>query len=864
MTRQREIALAALLLCLSFGLQVTSAARKAVTYDEHSYIAAGYAYVKLGDQHIITGAPILLNALSALPLLALPDVRLPVDDPSWAGTDFHPISEHFLWDVNDNTDQIVFLARVPIMLLELLLLAFCYRWARELFGVWGGLLSLALAALDPNLIANGRIAATDLGSAALLFIATYWLWRLLRRPSWGHLLAAGVALGLAQATKFSALIFLPIYALLFLLRALSPRPFVFPGVLFAGAISGDGSWRLRGRSVRRFARNDRDEGLFARNDSSKGLAVGNDEGNGFWGRVGRLALTGTLMLVLAGLTLWAIYGFDVGPVQGLGAWPLPAPAHVAQFMHLSGRLQGKEGREIVSFLMGDLYVGGRWQYFPVAFALKTPLPTLAFLLGAVVLSIRRRIGQYAWALWLPPLLFFGASLWSEMNLGYRYILPVLPFALVLAGRMGPWIAEGLASLHGQQRALFGATATAMIGWSAWSGLSIYPDYLAYFNELAGGPDNGWRYLVDANIDWGQDLKGLKRWMEDHGVGRIKLGYYGEARPAYYGIDFEPLPSSPDRWQHPFHHDLYYADPAPGLYAISANLIQGRALADPETYAWFRAREPIDKVGYSIFVYDVPKHGEGSAAVGLSGLVPAEIRPEDYARMGTNDVRVLWYDVGRALAFPAGEGRSYAFVADGAEVHPMLAGLWSPAASASLRTREGRPLVLFTDPLRDLDAYLERITPGSPAWYLPAGPFAPGDPEERGERLALPVQFGEPLELLGYEMDRSSLRPGERLSVVTYWQVRARPAADLRLFVHLLGEDGSYRGGEDRLDVWYEAWMPGDRFAQVQEVALDPAVAAGELQVEIGWYDPQTMQRLAVVRDGAAIGDRVLLRPLSVE
>jgi hypothetical protein len=850
MTRQREILLAALLICLSFGLQVTSAAVKSVTYDEHSYIAAGYAYVKLGDQHIITGAPLLLNALSALPLLSLPDVRLPVDDPSWADSDFHPISEHFLWDVNENTDQIVFLARVPLMLLELLLLVFCYRWARELFGVWGGLLSLALAALDPNLIANGRIAATDLGSAALLFIATYWLWRLLQRPTWGHLLAAGVTLGLAQATKFSALLFLPICGLLFLLRALSPRPFPFPGRLFGGIARHDGRWGLRGQSVRR-----RQEQA-PRNDKG--------EGTGFWGRVGRLAVTGTLMLVLAGLALWAVYGFDVGPVAGLTAWPVPAPGHVAQFAHLSGRLQGQEGREIISFLMGDLYVGGRWQYFPVAFALKTPLPTLAFLLGAVVLSIRRPIGRYAWALWLPPLLFFGASLWSEMNLGYRYILPVLPFALVLAGRMGPWIAEGLASLHGQQRALLGATATAMIGWSAWSGLSIYPHYLAFFNELAGGPDNGWRYLVDANIDWGQDLKGLKRWMEDHDVERIKLGYYGEARPPYYGIDFEPLPSSPDRWQHPLHHDLYFADPAPGLYAISANLIQGRALADPETYAWFRAREPIDKVGYSIFIYDVPVHGEGSAAVGLSGLVPAEIRPEDYARLGTNDVRVLWYDVRRALAFPAGEGRRYTFVADGAEVHPMLAGLWSPAASASLRTREGRPLALFRDPLSDLDARLARIAPASPAWSFAANQFAPGDPAERGETLSLPVQFGEPLSLLGYEMDRTFLQPGERLSLVTYWQVQARPAADLRLFVHLLGADGSFLGGEDRLDVWYEAWASGDRFAQVQEVALDPAAAAGEVQVEIGWYDPQTMQRLPVVRDGAAISDRVLLRSLSVE
>jgi len=828
MTRHREIALAALLLCLSFGLQVTSARLKSPTYDEQVYIAHGYAYVKLGDQHVLTGAPILLNALTALPLLALPDVRLPVDDPAWVGTDFHPISEHFMWDVNDNADQIAFLARVPIMLLQLLLITTCYRWARDLFGQWGGLLTLTLAALDPNLIAHGRIAATDLGSAALLFIATYWLWRLLRRPSWGHLVATGFTFGLAQGTKFSALIFIPIFALLYLLRSLSGRPFVFPTILHR-------------------------------------YLLGDRLTQPWWRRLAGLAITGLLMLGIAALTLWAVYGFDVGPVEGLTAWPVPAPAHLAQYLHLSGRLQGEEGREVIGFLMGKLYVGGHWAYFPVAFALKTPLPTLTFVAGAALLSIRRPIGRYAWALWLPPLIFFGVSLGSELNLGYRYILPVLPFVLVLAGRMGPWIGEGLASSSGQQRVLLGAAATAMVGWSVWSGLSIYPHYLAYFNELAGGPEDGWRYLVDANIDWGQDLKGLKRWMERNGVERIKLGYYGEAHPAYYGIDFEPLPSAPDRWEHPLYHDLYYADPAPGLYAISANLIQGRALADPETYAWFRARDPIDKVGYSIFIYDVPKRGEGSAVISLSGLVPADIRPEDYARLGTNDVRVLWSDVSRALAFPAGASRAYAFVADGTKVHPAIAHLWSPAARLSLRTRDDRPLDLFTDPLSaELDAYLDRIASSSPAWHLSASRFAPGDPENHGERLELPLPFGDPLMLLGYEIDRAYMRPGETLTVVTCWGVQAPAAAPLKLFVHLLSADGSYQGGEDRLDVWYDGWMPGDRFVQVQEVALDPAALPGEYQVEIGWYEPETMARLSVVRDGMPIGDRVLLDPLSVE
>jgi len=828
MTRRREIALAVLLLCLSFGLQVTSVRFKSPTYDEQGYITRGYAYVKLGDKHIALGTPILLNALNALPLLSLPGVRLPLDDPAWAGTDFHPISEHFMWDVNDNADQITLLARVPTMLLNLLLITFCYRWARDLFGPWGGLLTLTLAALDPNLIAHGRLATTDLGATALAFIASYWLWRLLRRPTWIGLLATGVCVGLAQATKFSVLLFGPIFALLFLVRAAVPHSFVFPRVLHR-------------------------------------FLLGDRVNQPWWGRMSGLVITGLLVLGIAVLTLWAVYGFEVGSVDGVTTWSIPAPSHIRQLTDLMGRVQGKAGRQAVSFLMGNLYLGGRWQYFPVAFALKTPLPTLAFLAGATLLSVRQRIGRHAWALWLPPTVFFGVSLSSELNLGYRYILPVLPFVLVLAGRMGSWIAEGLASSSGQQRALLGAAATAMIGWSIWSSLSIYPHYLAFFNELAGGPDNGWRYLVDSNIDWGQDLWGLKRWMDLHGVQQIKLGYYGEADPNYYGIHFEPLPSVPDRWEHPSYHDLYPADPTPGLYAISANLIQGRGLADPETYAWFRMREPIDKIGYSLFVYEVPKWGEGSVAIGLSGVVPTDLRPEDYSRLGTNDVRVLWFDVGRALAYP-GNGRAMqVFVANGAAVHPALEHVWSPSSSLSLRTRDGRPLTLNANPSSDTSrAYGMATASRSPVWHLPAARFVPGDPHDHGERLDIPVFFGQSLSLLGYEVEQSSLQAGQAMTLVTYWQVRAPPGELLRLFVHLLDAAGTYSGGEDRLDLWFDNWLPGDWFAQVQQVLVDADLAPGEYQVEIGWYKPQTMQRLSVVREGRDIGDRVLLQPVRVE
>jgi hypothetical protein len=146
---------------------------------------------------------------------------------------------------------------------------------------------------------------------------------------------------------------------------------------------------------------------------------------------------------------------------------------------------------------------------------------------------------------------------------------------------------------------------------------------------------------------------------------------------------------------------------------------------------------------------------------------------------------------------------------------------------------------------------------------------PGDPADHGERLATPVRFGDALELLAYEVEpgpagETTLHPGESLSLITYWRVREAAPGPLKLFAHLLDAESAYMGGEDRLDVWHDNWQAGDRFAQVQEVPLNAEAVPGVYQVEIGWYDPETMQRLPVLREGAVIADRVLLAPVWVE
>jgi hypothetical protein len=188
-----------------------------------------------------------------------------------------------------------------------------------------------------------------------------------------------------------------------------------------------------------------------------------------------------------------------------------------------------------------------------------------------------------------------------MTLGQRYLLPIYPFLFVLLGGSlrlweGSWTARAL------------TTACAL--WFGARSLLAYPDYLAHFNELAGGPRGGMRYLGDSNLDWGQDLARLKPWMEEHGVERIKLGYFGTALPEYYGLPFTWLPSVGFRNDRAGERVIHEGD----YLAVSATCLQGFYFPDMSQYSFLERFEPIDHIGHSIYLYHiVPDRYRESAA-----------------------------------------------------------------------------------------------------------------------------------------------------------------------------------------------------------------------------------------------------------
>jgi len=155
----------------------------------------------------------------------------------------------------------------------------------------------------------------------------------------------------------------------------------------------------------------------------------------------------------------------------------------------------------------------------------------------------------------------------------------------------------------KRRALDIGLIAVLCVWQLMTAIRIYPHHLAYFNELVGGPENGYKYLVDSNLDWGQDLKGLKAYLEANGIDQIKLSYFGTADPAYYGISYTCLPSFGilRELKCPVEPDF---ENKSGVFVVSATNLQGVYLDNPHTFDWLKEREPEAVIGHSIFVYRV--------------------------------------------------------------------------------------------------------------------------------------------------------------------------------------------------------------------------------------------------------------------
>ncbi len=769
-------------------LALASMSQKSPTFDEQGFITRGLGYLRGENRTMRVGHPLGLNALNAAFLTADDTVQLPLDDPSWKETDFHRPSELFLWEIGNNVEHIMFLARLPSIWLGMLLAAIAGRWAWRLSGSrWAGLLALSLIALDPNILANMRLATTDLGLALGVTIAGFTLWRFLQRPSWSSIILAGMGMGLLQNTKFTAVLFVPLFGL----------------VILVGVIV---RWREEGR---------------------------------FPGRPSLMLITAYPLVAF--LTLWAMYGFQIGTLSQevpifpqLAGLTLPLSHHIEQMLDIGGRLQV----ETPSFLLGQYSDTGWWYYFPVAFLLKTPLPTLIIFTTAFILRIayyikNSRPTDYGLritdhgsrvtllndaALLIPALGYFAIALTSDINLGYRHLLPLLPFLAVFSSNsLAPYLRSMSSLKYSRRRQAIRYVVPALLASLLFITLWIYPHYLSYFNVLAGGPNNGWRYLVDSNSDWGQDLGALKPWLAEREVANVWLSYFGEARPEYYNIPYTGLDSWPPRLMNPEARPYYPYDPAPGLYAISATNLQGVHFANHDQFAWFREREPVAKIGYSIFLYEVPARGE-PVDVALGNVQLDEIVPEDFALFGSNDVTPHWFDPAQSVLIP-----------------PQNSWL-----ALSNNTAVPKPFIYLTNQLESVqvaDNYtIYRVMSVDSPPIRSFTDFNVGEGTIRFRGLAL---------------ESATAVAGQTIRLNSDWAISAEPAP-LKIFIHLMMKDGEIAAQWDGLGAAWEGLRDGDTLFQAHQITIPKELPPGEYDLWLGLYNPETGERYLTTADEKAI------------
>ncbi len=560
------------------ALVVGSYRLESATVDEPGHLVAGYTTWKLRDYRIDPEHPPLLRLWAALPLLGMQGIKLDTHSAYWLKGDQWRFCHQFVFQDND-ADRLLFRARFMIALLGVLLGILVFCWAHELFGFWTAVVVLGLFCTEPNLLAHAGLVTTDVGATCFIFGAVYFAWRVARSFSLGNLIGLTVFFALAQISKYSALLLGPVLFALLVWRALQATPW---------------PWNL-GRPK-----------LIAGRGPKILLSV--------------LLVGGLLAMSYA--ALWGVYAFRYAPTaagieQAQFVADDDAQRRLPQLTRFVQRVdehhllpnacaQGfasmvVKAEQRPAYLLGEFSTRGWWYYFPLAFLIKTPIALLlmAFIGLTLGLARWRAAGREALFVAGPPIVYFGAAMAGHLNIGLRHVLTIYPFVLLLAGwTIAALVPSSASGVRGRWRSLVlaGLWLAQLAEFAA-----IYPHCLAFFNVSVGGARHGAEYLVDSNLDWGQGLKLLKRWMTDHHVPHINLSYFGTADPAYYGIEYTPLPGSP------FFDRARITQPQlPGYVAVSATNLRGAYLSDfgRNLYAPLRAREPVAILGYSIYIYRV--------------------------------------------------------------------------------------------------------------------------------------------------------------------------------------------------------------------------------------------------------------------
>jgi hypothetical protein len=649
---------ACLLIVLALQLAL-SARRESQTWDEACHIFAGYNNWKNANFGDNPEHPPLVKLLATLPLLRLP-LKVPPHPGVFSKEEDFLTATQFVY--SNDAETIVFRTRMAAALLTLLLALLVFAVAQEMFGPIPAFIALALLVFEPNILAHGAVVTTDVGFSCFLLATVYAFYRYVKKPTAGRLALTGLAAGLGLATKHSAILIPPILFVLALCEVLR---------------GGDASADVRAGRSRQVLR-----------------------------LLGAILVIGVIAVAI----LWSCYGFHFHPKAGVDAG--------TRVIEYAGRLKSPVQAKMIqtaarwrllpqsylfgladvgftadfshTYLLGKVYPHGVWTYFPVAFAIKTTLGLL-ILLALVPLSLARSrgddrgddYGRELLFLLVPAAIYFGVAMASGMNIGVRHILPVYPFLMILAA-WGAW------KLIQRQRHWAYVVALLLV-WNVVSSARTFPVYLAYSNELWGGPSQTYRYLSDSNADWGQQLKAAHKYLDARQVKSCWFAYFAAVvvEPTYYGVQCKPLTTIASVWLQP---SIEVPASVDGPVLISAGVLSGYEFGPGELnpYDQFQHIQPTAVIEDGLFVFDghfeIPLASalnhvtRAQLAVAANHLDEALTEAQAAAALGPQSVQAQAElgDVLRRLQRPEESRQAFQKALDAAEtIHPEFQSGWIP-------------------------------------------------------------------------------------------------------------------------------------------------------------------------------------------
>jgi len=546
-------------LLVALGLQLFfSVRRESQTWDEGNHIFSGYRSWTHGDYGLNPEHPPLVKLLATAPLLPL-QPKSPALEERFFKEDAFLRGKEFLYQ--NDPDKLLSRTRAAASLLTLLAALVVFFGAREMFGTGAAFIALTLLTFDPNLLAHGALITTDVGLACFMFLSVYMFYRFVKSPSTLRLIATGVSVGLVLAVKHTGLLVLPILFLLALSEIIVEK---------------------NGRRA--------------------------------------LKLFGSLVVIglIGWLVLWSTYRFryDARPgglqlnpplaayVEGLKpheAWPIKIAArlHALPESYLYGLADVKlTANYYTSYVLGKVYAHNVWFYFPIAFLIKSTVGVLTLLLLSLGVVATRRLNHWREIIFLlvPVVFYLIVALTVGMNIGVRHILVVYVFLYVLIGG-AVW-----ALIRMSRRWAYVIGVCLLV--HAVSSVLAFPNYIAYANELWGGPSQTHKYLTDSNSDWGQQLKSVKQYLYARGVKECWFLYFAEgvAEPSYYGTPCKPLPTINTLW---LNVPIDVPTTINGPVLISASNLSGVEFGpgslDP--YGQFKSLKPTAVIDQGVFVFD---------------------------------------------------------------------------------------------------------------------------------------------------------------------------------------------------------------------------------------------------------------------